>query len=136
MSWNIKWSEVNTQDETIPVGSYTFELAPGARYNEAGALKFSVTVVDGGEFTGRRLFPSFPNPEGTSAAGKSFAWSKTCFKRLITAIGVEPEEGEAEDHYLNRVAGSRFRSSIKHRVSEEYPQPQAELNLFNFGPAA
>lgn len=136
MSWNIKWSDVSTQDEIIPVGTYTWELAPGAKFNEYGALKFSVTAVDAGEFTGRRLFPSFPNPEGTSQAGKSFAWSKTCFKRLIAAIGVEPEEGEAEDAYLNRVAGNRFRCPVKHRSSEDYPTPQAELNLFNFSPAA
>lgn len=135
MGWNVLWSEVSAQDDIIPVGKYVLELAPGAKFLENGALKTSASVVGENEFNGKRVFFSYPNPEGTSSQGKSFAWSKTAFKRLIAAIGVDPEEGEAEDAYLNRVAGSRFTGQIRHRQSEGYP-PQAELNLFNVSVAA
>jgi hypothetical protein len=135
LSWNVKWSDVTGQDAIIPQGKYTLELAPGAKFDDKGSLKASATVVQDGEFTGKRVFFSYPNPEGQSAEGKSFAWSKTAFKRLIQALGVDPEEGESEDSYLNRVAGNRFTGQIRHRTSENYPT-QAELNLFNPGPAA
>ena len=135
MSWNVKWSDVAAQDPIVPEGRYTLELAPGAKFIESGALKTSATVVNDGEFTGKRVFFSYPDPEGSSAQGKSFAWSKTAFKRLIAAIGVDPEEGEPEDQYLNRVAGNRFTGQIRHRAQEGYPT-QAELNLFNVSPAA
>lgn len=135
MSWNIKWDDVSAQDAIIPEGKYTLELAPGAKFLETGALKTSASVVNDGEFTGKRVFFSYPNPEGASSQGKSFAWSKTAFKRLISAIGVDPEEGEAEDAYLNRVAGNRFTGQIRHRAQEGYPT-QAELNLFNVSAAA
>jgi hypothetical protein len=135
MSWNVKWSDVSAQDAIIPEGKYTLELAPGAHFLDTGALKTSASVISENEFNGKRVFFSYPNPEGTSSAGKSFAWSKTAFKRLISAIGVDPEEGESEDSYLNRVAGSRFTGQIRHRAQEGYPT-QAELNLFNVSPAA
>jgi hypothetical protein len=134
MSWNVKWSEVSAQDAIIPEGKYTLELAPGAKFLENGALKTSASVVNDGEFTGKRVFFSYPNPELSSSQGKSFAWSKTAFKRLISAIGIDPEEGEAEDAYLNRVSGNRFTGQIRHRAQEGYPT-QAELNLFNVSPA-
>lgn len=135
MSWNVKWDEVSAQDAIIPAGKYTLELSPGAKFDEKGSLKASAAVVNDGEFAGKRVFFSYPNPDGVSGAGKSFAWSKTAFKRLITAIGEDPTDGEAEDAYLNRVAGSRFTGQIRHREQEGYPT-QAELNLFNVGPAA
>jgi hypothetical protein len=135
--WNVKWDEVSGQDSIIPEGTYTLEVAPGARFNEQGSLKASASVVDGGEFTGKRVFFSYPNPDGVSNGGKSFAWSKTAFKRLITALGEDPQEGEPEDAYLNRVAGNRFRGQIRHsKPNDQYPNAQAELNLFNVGPAA
>lgn len=137
MGWNVKWDEVSGQDAIIPAGTYTLELAPGARFAENGSLKASASVVTEGEFAGKRVFFSYPDPEGTSSNGKSFAWSKTAFKRLISAIGIDPEVGEAEDAYLNRVAGNRFRGQIRHSaVTEQYPTAQAELNLFNVAAAA
>ena len=135
MSWNVLWSEVSTQDAVVPEGRYTLELAPGAKFVEGGALKASASVISEDEFNGKRVFFSYPNPEGVSSQGKSFAWSKTAFKRLISAIGIDPEPGEPEDAYLNRVAGNRFRGQIRHRTQEGYPT-QAELNLFNVQPAA
>jgi hypothetical protein len=135
MSWNVKWSDVSAQDAIVPEGKYTLELAPGAHFQENGGLKTSASVISENEFNGKRVFFSYPNPEGTSSAGKSFAWSKTAFKRLISAIGVDPEEGESEDSYLNRVAGSRFTGQIRHRTQEGYPTT-AELNLFNVSAAA
>lgn len=136
-SWNVRWSEVTTQDEIVPAGTYNLELSPGAKFTEQGSLKASATIVNDGEFTGRRVFFSYPNPDGVSSSGKSFGWSKTAFKRLISAIGIDPEDGESEDSYLNRVAGNRFRGQIRHsKATEQYPNPQAELNLFNVSPAA
>lgn len=135
MGWNVKWDEVSAQDAIIPAGKYTLELSSGAKFDEKGSLKASATVVNDGEFTGKRVFFSYPNPDGASAAGKSFTWSKTAFKRLISAIGVDPVEGESEDVYLNRIAGNRFTGQIRHRESADYPT-SAELNLFNVTPAA
>jgi hypothetical protein len=135
MGWNVRWDEVSGQDPIIPEGRYTLQLVPGAKFTEQGSLKVSASVISDGEFNGKRVFFSYPNPEGTSAAGKSFGWSKTAFKRLISAIGVDPEEGESEDQYLNRVAGSNFRGQIRHRAQEGYPV-QAELNLFNIEASA
>jgi hypothetical protein len=135
LSWNVLWEEVSAQDEIVPVGRYTLELAPGSKFTENGALKASASIVGEGEFVGKRVFFSYPDPNGVSSQGKSFAWSKTAFKRLISAIGIDPEVGEAEDAYLNRVAGSRFAGQIRHRTQEGYPT-QAELNLFNVSPAA
>lgn len=135
MGWNVNWDEVSAQDAIIPEGRYTLQLAPGAKFTEQGALKASASVVNDGEFTGKRVFFSYPNPEGSSAQGKSFGWSKTAFKRLISALGVDPEVGEPEDSYLNRAAGNNFRGQIRHRTQEGYPT-QAELNLFNVEPSA
>lgn len=135
MSWNVKWSDVSTQDAIIPEGSYDFELSPGAKFTDQGALKASAALVTEGEFTGKRIFFSYPNPTGFSNAGKSFKWSETAFKRLQVALGIDITEGEDEAAYLNRAAGNRFRGQVKHRTSEGYPT-QAELNLFNVQPAA
>lgn len=138
MPWqNVNLSDVSVQDQIIPVGTYTFELAPGAKFDEKGNLRTSATIVNDGEFTGKRMFFSYPDPEGISSKGKSQAWSATAFKRLTVAIGEDPQDGESLDGYLNRVAGARFQSNVTHSApTDAYPNPSANLNIFNPRPAA
>src|ERR1700675_76509 len=115
MPWtNVNLSDVSTQLELIPAGTYTFELAPGAKLDEKGNLRVSATIVQDGEFTGKRVFFSYPDPESVSSKGKINSWSATAFKRFTQAIGEEPAPGESYDAYLNRIAGAHFQTSITH----------------------
>lgn len=138
MAWqNFDLTNVSTQTEVIPAKAYTFELAPGAKYDDRGSLQVSATIVNDGEFTGKRVFFSYPDPEGFSREGKPMAWSATALKRLLEALGSEQEPGEDPVSTLNRVAGNRFASSIKHSTpTDQYPTVRAELAIFNVKPAA
>jgi|SRR5882672_9683427 len=137
MSWeNIDLKDISTQTELLPAGTYNFELSPGAKKDERGALKVSATVNGHGEFTGKRVFFSFPDPEAISAEGKSMAWSATALKRFEQAIGIEINPGETKEAYLNRVAGNHFQTSTTiNPATEQYP-PSVRVNLFNFKPSA
>lgn len=133
--FNLK--EVNPNLEAIPVKTYTWELLTGAKYDEKGRLIVSAAVVNDGEFTGRRLTFSFPDPTSFDRNGKKNEWSGKMLKRLENAIGIECEDGEDPSAYLNRVAGNRFSAPVKQgKTSEEYPTPRNELDIFNFKPAA
>ena len=138
MPWqNVVLSDISTQLELVPVGTYTFELAPGAKFDEKGNLRVSATIVNDGEFTGKRVFFSYPDPESISKAGKVNSWSATALKRLTQAIGEDPQEGESLDTYLNRVAGAHFQTNITHTpATEQYPNPSVNVNIFNPKPAA
>lgn len=139
MAWtNVDLKDVSTQIELLPQGVYTFEIAPGAKYDERnGAIKLSATVVGEGEFVGKRVFFSYPDPESVSSAGKPMKWSATAFKRLTQALGEDPSQGEDHVAYLNRIAGSRFATSITHTpATDQYPNPSVSVNLFNVRPAA
>lgn len=137
MSWqNIDLKDVSTQDALMPAGTYTFELSAGAKYDEKGALRASATVTGSGEFVGKRVFLSFPDPETISSKGKPNTWSATALKRLEQAIGIDENEGEDHADYLNRVAGNRFQTSVVATpATDQYP-PGIQVSLFNFKPAA
>lgn len=137
MGWeNIDLKDISTQDALIPPGVYSFELSSGAKFDEKGTIKTSATVNGNGEFTGKRVFFTYPDPESISAAGKVNSWSAVAFKRLEQALGVDVNEGESPVDYLNRVAGNRFQGTITHSpATEQYPA-QARLNIFNVKPAA
>lgn len=138
MSWtNFNLKDINPNMEAIPPKKYNWELLSGAKYDEKERIVVSAAIVNDGEFTGRRLTFSYPNPEGFSQAGKKNDWSGKMLKRLEQAIGIECSDGEDPVDYLNRVAGNRFSAPAKHgKVSEEYPTPRTELDIFNVSPAA
>src|ERR1700690_2778624 len=107
MSWaNIDLKNVSTEFELVPEGKYTLELSSGAKYNDNGTILASATIVSEGEFAGKRVLFSYPDPESTSSKGKVQSWSAVAFKRLTQAIGVDVNEGEDHAAYLNRVAGN------------------------------
>lgn len=132
MSWNeINLSNINPNLEIVPAKAYTFELCPGARYgtNDPGRIECSAAVADDSDFTGRRIFFSYPDPAKQD-------WSPRTLKRLSNALGIDPDEHEDPVLYLNRVSGTRFMAEVKHRpANEEYPA-KAELNIFTVRPAA
>lgn len=132
MSWQtIDLSTINPNLEIVPEGSYTFSVS-GAKYGttDPGRVEVTATLVTEGDYTGRKLFFSYPDPE-------KMDWSPKAFKRLEQAIGVDANAGEGPVEYLNRVAGSRFRATVKHRKpTEEFPNPKADLNIFSVSPAA
>ena len=141
MSWHdVDLTTVSPTEEIIPEKTFTFELLPGAKFDErgTGGINVAVAIVDDGEFTGRRMFAYYPDPESVSVrTGKKQDWSKIAMKRLEQALGIDCQAGEKAVEYLNRVAGNRFSTSVKHSApTDEYPVPRANLNLLNVKPAA
>lgn len=138
MSWrNIDLKNISLDNELIPAGTYVLEISPGAKFNDFGTLQVQARVADEGEFKGKVVFFSYPDPEGVSKDGKPMAWSATAFKRLTVAIGDDPLEGESPDTYLNRVAGSRVSMPVVHTVpTDEYPTIRLNPRIFNVKPAA
>lgn len=134
MGWNnIDLTTVNPNLEIIPKDkTFTWELAPGTKYDErdSGRIVASATIVNDGEFTGRRLSFSYPDPSKKD-------WSPRMLKRLEQALGVDASIGEDPVAYLNRAAGNRFMTDVRHtEPNDEYPNPMANLNIFNVRPSA
>lgn len=132
MSWNVNWSDVNTQLETVPAQEFVFSIL-GASYDERDPSKvvLSVAIDSDGPFKGRKMYPSYPDPS-------RFQWSPKMLKRLSEAVGVEMVGDEDPVSYLNRVKGSKFASNVLHR--KYTPEggnevTKAELNIFNTRPA-
>jgi len=137
LSWqNIDLKDVSTQVELLPAGVYTFELSPGAKYDDKGAIRASATVNGHGEFTGKRVFFSYPDPESISSKGKVNSWSAVALKRLEQAIGIEINPGEDKVEYLNRVAGNHFQGTVTITPANEQYPASVSLGLFNVKPAA
>ena len=136
MSWkNVNMVDVKTDLDIIPVARYTFELLPGAKYSEnvPGRIEVSAAIVNGGEFTGRKVFFSYPDPVAKE-------WSPKVLKRLMNSIGIDPAYEEDPVAYLNRVAHSHFSMPMKHsqQVNEETGTSITRSNgdIFNVSPAA
>ena len=140
MGWqDIDLTKVNPNAEIFPEGSYTFEVVPGAKFSDRdpGRVDVSAAVVNDGEFTGRRVFFSYPDPESINSKGNKNDWAPKALKRLEASLGVDAMAGEGPVTYLNRAAGSRFTGTIVHtKATEEYPNPRANLQLFTVKPAA
>lgn len=135
MSWEaIDLKGVSTQIDLIPEGLYTFELLPGAKYNESGSILAQAAVATDGEFRGKRVLFSYPDPESISSKGKVQSWSAVALKRLEQAIGIDINDGETKTDYLNRVAGSKFQTGIKHN-EDDSGQKRMNLQLLNLKPA-
>lgn len=141
MSWNdINLKDISPVEEIIPEKTFTFELLPGAKFDErgSGGVNVQFAIVNDGEFTGRRMFGFYPDPTSVSArSGKRQDWSGVAMRRLEQALGIDINDGEKVVEYLNRAAGGRVSTSVKHSApTDEYPTPKAQLNLLNVKPAA
>lgn len=137
MSWQeIDLKDISTSEQLLPEGTYNFELSPGAKYDERGSIRASATVNGHGEFTGKRVFFSFPDPTSISSKGKPNSWSAVALKRFEQALGIDINPGEDKVEYLNRIAGTHFQTSIKvSPPTDQYPA-SVQVSLFNFKPGA
>ena len=130
MGWkDIDLSTVSVTIDPIAVGDYTLELLPGAKYNTTDAQKVEAqAAIVNGEFAGRRIFFSYPNPD-------NYEWSPKAFKRLELALGVESTPGEDPVEYLNRNANMRFGATISQR-KDQNEIVRNDLKLFSVHAAA
>jgi hypothetical protein len=98
----------------VPAGHYVFQLQPGASYrqnpyNQIQELNVRFDVASEGEFQGRPVFVTYPDPTAVSKGkdgqpGKSLKWSAQALKKLEISLGVDALPGEDTAAYLNRVA--------------------------------
>lgn len=136
------WSDINLKDvkpeqrDELPLGAFTFELMPGAKFDDYGGVSVSASIVDEGEARGRRAFFSYPDPSSVAQNGKVKKWSAGALKQLEQALGVDALDGESPTDYLNRAAGTRFGAEVKvsKRLRED-GTPRHELSIFTTRPA-
>lgn len=133
MSWtDVDLTNIPTDIDLLPEEKeFVFELLPGARYGrfQQGRVEAAARVAEG-EFTGRVLYFSYPDPTEQP-------WSIGVFARMIKALG-PADEGEDPVAYLNRVAGQRFVSKVRHRRvdAEGGEQIKQEIKIGNVKPVA
>jgi len=129
MSWaDIDLTSIPTDIDVLPEGrEYVFELLGGAKYSQfnPNRVEAAAKVADG-EFSGRVVYFSYPDPAEQ-------AWSPGVFVRLTKAIGTDIDTDEKPVEYLNRVAGGRFVSKVKHRIASVGGDDitKADLSIFN-----
>jgi hypothetical protein len=133
---DIDLTEVTTGFELIPEGdNYVFTILPGAKPSKFDAERVEVPVaISTGEFAGRQLFLSYPDPKRPGCE-----WSPKAFKRLVEVLGVDVEKGETPLQILSKSAGLRFGAPIKHyqpkNETNDAPK-RAEIALFKVRVAA
>lgn len=131
MSWaEVDLTQISTAITPVAEGEHVFELLPGAKYSDfdPARVEAQAAIVDG-EFQGRKMFFSYPDPAKQE-------WSPRVFKRLVESLGQDIESGENPVSYLNRSAGLRFKAPVTHRKGEEGAPVKADLNIFKVKPAA
>jgi hypothetical protein len=135
MSWtDVDLTSVSTTLEPVGEGAYTFQLLPGAKFSENDPNRIEATAaITDGEFAGRRLFFSYPNPA-------EYDWSPRVVKRMLNALGVDAVAGENPVQALNRAAGLRFTANVSHRKDKatgaKVEPIRADLDIFSVGAAA
>jgi hypothetical protein len=108
------WETVSLADTQIekpaavPAGTYVFTLQPGASYrqnpyNNVQELNVRFDVTEG-EFAGRPVFVSYPDPTALNREGKPMSWSAQALKKLEISLGQDALPGEDTAAYLNRIA--------------------------------
>lgn len=130
MSWqNLNLKEINASDlNLVADGTYNFQLNAGAKYNEFGGIFASATIVSDGEFKGKRVSFSYPNPD-------EYNWSAPALKRLVIATGNEVEENEDPVEVLNRISGSLFATKIVNK-DDKTGVKRSNLQTMSVKPAA
>lgn len=110
MSWEtVSLADVKVEKpQPVPAGSYVFTLQPGASYRtnqfngvEELNVRFDITE---GEFAGRPVFVTYPDPTALNSKGQPMSWSAQALKVLELALGQDAMPGEDTAAYLNRVA--------------------------------
>lgn len=130
MTWQtINLREVNASDlNLVADGTYTFQLNPGAKYNEFGGIYASATIQSDGEFKGKRVSFSYPNPD-------EYAWAAPALKRLGIATGNDAEDNEDPVAFLNRISGSLFSTKIVNK-DDKTGVKRSNLQTMSVKPAA
>lgn len=134
----------------VPAGlGYTFQLQPGASYrdnpyNKIQELNVRFDVTEG-DFAGRPVFVSYPDPSALNKSGKPMSWSAQALKKLEVALGSDSLPGEDPATYLNRVAlneHSRIKADIlpgksyKDSKTGEDREGDPTFGIFTVSPAA
>jgi len=150
------WESVSLSDTKIerpapvPAGKgYVFTLQPGASirinpYNGIEELNVRFDVTEG-EYAGRPMFATYPDPTAVTKSGKSLAWSAQALKKLEISLGVDALPGENPSGYLNRVAlngNARITADVipgkvyKDSKTNEEKTEDPFFGIFTVGPAA
>lgn len=134
----------------VPAGKgYIFQLQPGASvrenpYNQIQELNLRFDVAEG-EFAGRPVFVSYPDPSAKNKGGKPMSWSAQALKKLEVALGTDALEGEDSITYFNRVAlnaHARITADIlpgkayKDKNTGEEKSGDPQFGIFTVAPAA
>jgi hypothetical protein len=131
MGWtDVNLRDVNPNPDPLPAETYVFQLLQGTKMDEGGTIKARAAVAEG-EFAGRQVFFSYPNPD-------EFDWAPKALKVLEIALGVDALPGENPVDYLNRATGNRFNATIKHRPYKTNAGAEGvsvDLQLFSVRPA-
>ena len=132
MSWtNINLKEINASDlNLVADGVYSFTLNPGAQYNDFGGIFLTATITSDGEFKGKRVSFSYPNPE-------EYNWSTPALKRLFVVTGTDETLEDNEDPVaaLNRISGSTFSAKIVNK-EDKTGTKRSNLQTMSVKPAA
>lgn len=125
---NINMSDIPTGRELLPKGDYEVEILGGAAAGkfDPNAVEVPLAVAKG-EFAGRRLFMSFPDPD-------KYDWAPTAVKRVSVAIGAEFAPEEHPIAYFNRVQGMHFVLGVDIK-NDKNEVPRQQLGILNPKPA-
>lgn len=150
MSWeNVTLADTKIEKPSpVPVGSYVFTLQPGASYrtnpyNGIQELNVRFDVTEG-EFSGRPVFVSYPDPTALNKEGKPLTWSAQALKKLEISIGQDALPGEDTASYLNRVAMNGARITAQMLPGRVYKDKNTQVDrtedpkfgIFTINPAA
>ena len=134
----------------VPAGKgYVFQLQPGTTtrinpFNQIEELNVRFDVADG-EYAGRPVFVSYPDPSALNKQGKPMSWSAQALKKLEVALGTDALPGEDTVTYLNRVAlnaHARITADInpgrtyKDSKTGEEKTADPQFSIFSVSPAA
>ncbi len=130
MTWQqINLKEVNPSDlNLVADGVYSFNLNPGAQYNDFGGIFLSATITSDGEFKGKRVSFSYPNPD-------EYNWAGPALKRLFVVTGNDVEDNEDPVAALNRIAGATFSAKIVNK-DDKTGTKRSNLQTMSVKPAA
>ena len=130
MSWtSINLKEISAADlNLVPDGVYTFQLNPGAAYNERGGINLSATIQTEGDVIGKRILFSYPDPA-------EYSWAPVALKRLAVVTGNDAEDNEDPVAFLNRISGSLFSAKIVNK-DDKSGVKRSNLQTLSVKPAA
>ena len=107
MAWtDVNFDEVNTSQELVPEGTYTFMVC-GANRNKFDSEKVDVRleIATQGPYAGQPLYLQYPNPEkvGGFPANDPRNWVMKAFKAFVLATGHDMQRGEHPVEFVSRI---------------------------------